>query len=201
MASRGDLPWCRMACICSVMGISTPRACARPTAAEVVKTPSATMPCMPAMISGSFLSAAEFDADAAIARQASGAGEHEVAEAGESGHGFGAASAGDDQAGHFGKAAGDEGGDGVVAEAEAVADSGGDGDDVFQRSAEFDADDIAVGVDAKTWVAEFLLHGAQEGGVLRGDGDGGGIAASDFLGEGWAAEGSDAGAESSVIAL
>ena len=55
--------------------------------------------------------AAEFDAYAAISRQASGAGEDEVAEAGESGHGFGAAAAGDDEAGHFGKAAGDQGGD------------------------------------------------------------------------------------------
>ena len=99
---------------------------------------------------GKFFAAAEFDADAAIARQAAGAGEDEVAESGESGHGFGAASAGDDEAGHFGEAAGDEGGDGVVAEAEAVADSGGDGDDVLQGSAEFDADDVAVGVDAET---------------------------------------------------
>ena len=38
-----------------------------------------------------------------------------------------------------------------MTEAEAVADSGGDGDDVLQRAAEFDADDVAVGVDAESW--------------------------------------------------
>src|ERR1051326_4027989 len=53
MASRGALPSCRMAYICSLMGISTLCLRARPTAAFVVRTPSATMPCMPATISGS----------------------------------------------------------------------------------------------------------------------------------------------------
>ncbi len=149
---------------------------------------------------GELLAAAEFDADAAIARQAAGAGEDEVAESGESGHGFGAASAGDDEARHFGQAARDEGGDGVVAEAEAVADSGGDGDGVLQRAAEFHADHVVVGVDAEARVAEFLLHGAQQFGVLRGDGDCRGIAARDFLREGWAAERADRGS-GSVIAL
>ena len=54
IASLGALPCCKMACICWVIGISTPILCASPTAALVVSTPSATMPCMPAMIASSF---------------------------------------------------------------------------------------------------------------------------------------------------
>ncbi len=45
-----------------------------------------------------------------------------------------------------------------------------------------------VGVDAKTRIAEFLLHDAEESGILRGDGDGRRISASDFLREGWTTE-------------
>src|ERR1700722_3095652 len=60
---------------------------------------------------GELASTAEFDADAAISGQAAGAGEHEVAKAGQAGHGFGASSTGDDQAGHLRQAARDEGGD------------------------------------------------------------------------------------------
>ena len=57
----------------------------------------------------------------------------------------------------------------------------------IERAAEFNANDVAVGIDAEVGVAEFLLDGAQELRVLRSDGDGGGISASDFLSEGWAA--------------
>src|SRR5258708_7782473 len=53
MASRGERPSFKMACICSAMGISTRCFLARPRVALVVSTPSATMPCIPAMISGS----------------------------------------------------------------------------------------------------------------------------------------------------
>src|SRR5438270_13996393 len=54
IASRGDLPSFRTPYICSVIGISTPPAFASCIAALVVKIPSATMPCIPATISGSF---------------------------------------------------------------------------------------------------------------------------------------------------
>jgi hypothetical protein len=45
---------------------------------------------------GQLPAAAQFDADAAIARQASGAGKYEVAESGKARHGFGASPTGDD---------------------------------------------------------------------------------------------------------
>ena len=50
----------------------------------------------------------------------------------------------------------------VVAEPEAVADAGGDGDDVLERAAEFDSDDVVVGVDTEAGIAEFALHGGGE---------------------------------------
>src|SRR6266498_3192965 len=71
-----------------------------------------------------FLAAAKFDSHAAIAREASGAGEDEIAESGETRHGVGAASAGDDQASHLREAASNECGDGVVSQPQTITDSG-----------------------------------------------------------------------------
>src|SRR5258708_29018396 len=102
---------------------------------------------------GESVTAPQFDADAAISRQAAGAGEYEIAESGEAGHGFRASSAGYDQASHFSQAARDQGGGRVVTEAETVADSGGDGDGVLQRAPQFHADDVAVSVDTESGIA------------------------------------------------
>src|SRR5579863_7199713 len=96
----------------------------------------------------------------AIARQAAGTGEHEIAEAGESSHGFGLASAGHREARHFCQPARDESGYGVVAEAKPGADSGGNGDYIFQRTAEFHTDNVSVGVNPKAGIAELHLHDA-----------------------------------------
>ncbi len=114
---------------------------------------------------GELAAAAEFDADGAVAGERAGAGEDEVADAGETGEGLAAATAGDGEARHLGDAAGDEGGGGVVAEVEAVDDAGGEGDDVFERAAEFDAGDVVVGVDAKGGRGEVALDRLSE---LRG---------------------------------
>ena len=114
---------------------------------------------------------------------------------GESGHGFLTPAARDDEARDLGEAAGDEGGDGVVAQSESVANAGGDGDDVLERASEFDSDDVVVGVNAETGIAELALHG---GGKLRvggGDGDGRGMAVRDFLRERRPAERADARGE------
>src|ERR1700722_13097721 len=53
-------------------------------------------------------SAAEFHAHAAVARQASGAGENQIAQAGEACHGFSASATGHDQARHFSQAPRDQ---------------------------------------------------------------------------------------------
>src|SRR3974390_913985 len=91
------------------------------------------------------------------------------------------------------RAAGDEGRDAVVAEAEAVAYAGGDGDDVLQRAAELHSYYIIVGIDGEARVAEFLLDCGGESRVGRGDGEGSGLAERYFTGEGGSAEGSNAG--------
>ena len=112
----------------------------------------------------------------------------QLADAGEAGKGLAAASAGYSETGHFGDAARDEGGGGVVAEVEAVGDAGGEGDDVLHGAAEFYAGDVVVGVDAKGGRGEVALDGLRD---LRGGGgcdDSGGHAGGDLLREGWAAE-------------
>ena len=109
-------------------------------------------------MSGSLRPRAELDADGAVAREIAGAGEDEVADAGEAGEGLAAASAGDGEARDLGDAAGDESGGGVVAEVEAVDDAGGEGDDVLERAAELDAGDVVVGVDAQSGRGEVALQ-------------------------------------------
>jgi hypothetical protein len=148
----------RMSSICSVMGISMLCRRARPRAARVVRTPSATLPPRLSRTSGSLRPWPNAFSDGAVAAERAGAGEDEVADTGEAGEGFALAAAGDGEAGDFGDAAGDEGGGGVVAEADAGSDAGGDGDDVLEGSAELDADDVGGGVEAEGFGRELLLN-------------------------------------------
>ena len=78
-----------------------------------------------------------------------------------------------------------------MAEADAGGDSGGDGDYVFERAAEFDADDIGGGVEAEGLGRELVLDAGGDGRVGEGDGDGGGLALRDFIGEAGAGECAD----------
>ena len=96
-----------------------------------------------------FFAAADPLAEAAVAAECGKASHGEVAEAAEAGEGFGLSAAGDAEAAHFGDAAGDESGFGIVAEAESIRDAGGDGHDIFEGTAEFDAEDVVAGVDAE----------------------------------------------------
>ena len=110
-----------------------------------------------------FAALAQRLSDGAVAAERAGAGEDQVADAGEAGEGFAAASAGYGEAGDLGDAAGDEGGGGVVAEADSGGDSGGDGDDVFEGAAEFDADDVGAGVEAEGFRGELVLDAGGDG--------------------------------------
>ena len=58
----------------------------------------------------------------------------------------------------------------------------------LMRSAQLDADDVVVGIEAEGVAGEFALDASGEIGVGRGDGDGGGGSGGDFLSEGRAAE-------------
>ena len=140
---------------------------------------------------GEFAALAEFLAYGAVAGERAGAGEDEVACAGEAGEGFAAAAAGNGEAGDFGDAAGHEGGGGVVAEADSGGDAGGDGDDVFERAAEFDANDVGGGVEAEGFGRELVLDAGGDIRIFKGDGNGGGLALGYFKGEAGAGECTD----------
>ena len=120
-----------------------------------------------ARISGSLRPWPSCLADGAVAAERAGAGEHQVADAGEAGEGFAARAAGHGEARDLGDAAGDERGGGVVAEAHAGGDAGGDGDDIFERAAEFDADDVGGRVEAEGFGGEFLLDERGDCGSLK----------------------------------
>src|SRR5450755_1978611 len=60
-----------------------------------------------------FAAASQFDADAAVAREAAGASEHQIAQSGQSGQSFLAAATGHGQPGNLGQPASDESSDGI----------------------------------------------------------------------------------------
>ena len=98
----------------------------------------------------------EREAEAAVARLVVGAGQHEVAHAGEAHERLLAAAEREPQARHLGEAARDQRDARVRAEAEAVADAGADRVDVLRRAADLDADDVVRGVGAKRFAADAL---------------------------------------------
>ena len=122
------------------------RASARTAAAAA--TPSATWP-SPARISASDLPSRQREADAPVARQVAGAGEHEVAEPREAHQRLAPAAERGGQAARLGEAARDQRRARVVAEAEAVARAGGDRQHVLHRAADFDAGDVVALVGAQ----------------------------------------------------
>jgi hypothetical protein len=161
---HGELcPGCRMACICSVMGISTPRARARPTAAVVVKTPSATAPCMPARISGSLRPRPSSTPTLRLRDNPPGAGEDQISQASETRPWFQrlppqATTRRVISARPRVMSAATE----LCPRPRPCANAGGDGDCIFQRAPEFHAYNVRVGVNPKAGIAEFLLHRSRE---------------------------------------
>ncbi len=99
-------------------------------------------------------------AKAVIARLPAGAGQDEIAEAGEAGKGGGLRPEGLAEPGHLGKGAGGERRARQLAEAAAIGNAAGNGHDVFEGAADLDAPEVVRGVDA-------------EGGLGQGGGDGG----------------------------
>ena len=105
-----------MACICSVMGISTLILRASPTAALVVSTPSATLPCIPAMISVQLSGPCPGSTPTVRLRERPPVQvSTRSPEAGKPGHGLGSPAAGHYQAGDLRQPAGDERSGRVVA--------------------------------------------------------------------------------------
>ena len=69
-----------------------------------------------------------------------------------------------------------------------MADSAGDGDDVLERSPQFHADDIVIGVKTEARIAELALHGLGQFCISRRDGKSRRIASRHFLQTGRQAE-------------
>ena len=111
----------------------------------------------------------EREAEAAIARFVVGAGEDEVAHAGEAHERFLAAAERQAETRHLGEAARDQRDARVRAEPEPVADAGADRVDVLRRAAHLDADDVVRGVGAKGLAADALGEPLRVVGVRRRD--------------------------------
>ena len=154
-----------------------------PSAAEVVRTPSATLPCSCARTAGSLCPRPSSTPTDRLRESGTGAGEHQVPQAGKSGQRFPAASASHRQAGDLGDSAGDDGRRAVVPQAQAGGDAGGNRDDVLERATQFHADHIIIGIDPQAGRAEFLLQPVGDRAFGGGDGDRRGIAGRYFLGE------------------
>ena len=93
-----------------------------------------------------------------VAAVHAGAGDDQIAHAGQTRKGLGTAAHGHAQAAELGVAAGDEGGLGVVAVAQAHGNAHRQGNDVFDGAAQLGAQAVGVGVDAEVLVVEDLLH-------------------------------------------
>jgi hypothetical protein len=126
-----------------VIGMSTPSRAASSRTALAQGTPSATWPSSADdRVQGLALRQAE--ADAAVARQVAGAGEDQVAHAGQAHEGFRLPAQRGAQAGDFGQAARDQRGARVQPQAQAVGHAGGDGQHVLDRAAHFHADQVVA---------------------------------------------------------
>ena len=183
MASRGSLPSFRISSICSVMGISTRVFAGEAESGVRGHHAFSNLAAERGENLRQFAAVAELFPDGPVAAERAGAGEHQIAHAGEAGEGFAARAAGHGEARDLGNAAGDEGGGGVLTEAHAGSDPGGDGDDVFERAAELDADDIGGRVEAEGFRGELLLNERGDLRIAEGHGKGSGLASSDFEGE------------------
>src|SRR5262249_5086107 len=118
--------------------------------------------------------------EAAVARERAGAGEHEVAHAGEASERFQSSSQRDAKLRHLMQPARDQRGVGVESEAEAFEHAGSDGDDVLQRAGDLDADDVGGVIEPESGAGKRLLHDLREVDVARGDDRRGWIAARHF---------------------
>ena len=116
---------------------------------------------------------------AGVSREAS---RDEIAESGQTGEGFRLATQSGSEACHFCERASDQRGDGIVPELEPHGDPSGDGKDVFDRTPQFDASDILVGVGTKTVGGKDVLQCRAHHQVGTPDRGSGWEAFCDFLG-------------------
>ncbi len=153
---------------------------------------------MPAMMSASLRPRPSSTPTAAITRQAAGTSQDQIAQSSQTGHGTGFSAACDHQPRHLRQSAGDQRGYGVVPQIKTGKDARSDGNNIFQGAPEFHADNIVVGVDTESRIAEFLLHRHCDIFIGRCDGDCGRIALGNFFGKAWSTQRSDARTKSAA---
>ena len=121
---------------------------ARRITSSAVCTDSTTWP-ISRTASSIGLPAAQRQAEAPVARQVAGAGQHQVAQAGQAHQRFRPRADRGVEAQHLVDAARDQAGAGVQAQLHAVGDAGGDREHVLHRAAEFGAEHVVAGVGAE----------------------------------------------------
>jgi hypothetical protein len=147
-AARGVMRPSSTAVTARVIGMSTPSSAARRATSRAAGHAFGDMAEFAGDV-GQRLAFGQQQADATIARQVAGAGQHQVAHAGQAHEGFAPGAERFAEAGNLDQAARDQRGAGVVAETEAVADAGGDGQHVLHRTADLGADQVFIGIDAQ----------------------------------------------------
>src|SRR5712692_974647 len=123
---------------------------------------------------------AQLHAHGAVAAERAGARQHQIAHAGQPRESFAQPAQRAGQTRHLRKAASDQRGGGVVAEAQSLADSCSDGDDVFHRAAQLDAGDIVIRIQPECRPGEVFLQAGCQFAVGGGNHDSGGVAAGDL---------------------
>ena len=114
---------------------------------------------------GERLAGRQRQANAAVAREITGAGQDQIAHAGQTHEGFGPGAERDTEAGNFDQTTRHQGSTGIQAQPEAIADAGGNGHDVLHRTADFGTDDIVVGIQAQARAMQGLGHRLGKSGI------------------------------------
>src|SRR5262245_22874792 len=106
-----------------------------------------------------FAPAAEFITYVTVARKGAEAGQHQIANSGQSGHRLGAPAEPDGQPAYLGQASRHQRGRAIVAQTQSVDRARGDRHHVFYRAADVNPDHVAVRVNAKAVCRRGLLRG------------------------------------------
>ena len=102
-----------------------------------------------------------------VARLRAGAGEHQIAEAGQAHQRLGAGAQRLAEAAEFGKGAGGQRGQRAGAELAPGDDAGGDGEHVLDRAADLDAGHVGLGIGAEAGPGERMAEGERQRLVVR----------------------------------
>ena len=126
---------------------------------------------------------AQCQAQAAVAREVAGAGQHQIAQAGQAHQGFRTPAQRDVHPQHLVEAAGDQAGTGIQAQPHAVGHAGGHRQHVLHRPTQLRTAHVVAGVGAERGAVQCIGHLPAELGIVGMHGQCGRQAFGDFLGE------------------